>query len=873
MTGERRTRTTKPVAAIVLLLLLCAATSTAKYSGGSGEPNDPYRIATPNDLNDIANHVEDFNKCFVMVNDINLAAYSPHQFNIIGNTGEPFGGVFDGNNRTISNFTYHSNEVDYIGLFGRVDDVNSEIRNIILQKPTLDARGGNSIGALIGYLNNGAVNNCGVQDGMVSGEVSVGGLVGYNDIGRVSHCYVSGNVSGDWYVGGLLGQNREGPLGNCHATGTVSGNLDAGGLVGNNGGPVSGCYAIATVSGRSGTGGLAGVNPFGEISDCYAVACVRGVDVTGALVGLNYNCGEGGGIVNCYAAGWVLGEGECTGGLVGNNRARVENCYAAATVDGNDYAGGFIGYQEVGNLVACFWNSDVSPDINGVGNNTEPNVVGVSTVQMQTATTFTDAGWDFTGETVNGTEDTWDICEHRDYPRLLWQKVPADVICPYGVDFADFSFLARRWWHTDCADSNDCDAADLDVSGTVDWRDLRLFHDYWLAETPVADQTGIGSCGKYSGGTGSPSRPYLIGTVEDLNDMRERPGDWDRHFTLVADINLAGHVYGTAVIAGDTSIAPGFQGTHFAGTFDGKGHKITALTIVDSETIPPEAQRYLALFGYVRFDAEIRNLSLEQVDVNGFVSSHVGALAGDSAATIKNCYVSGTVSGGEYVGGLLGENRGSLSECHSHAIVGRGYRIGGLVGYNVGLLTNCSATGSVSAITYVGGLSGHNRQRIYNCYATGVVEGHSYVGGLAGYDYDGVYTNSFWDKEVNPDMNGIGNASDPNVIGRTTPEMMTESTFTDAGWDFVGETVNGPNDIWRTCVDGVSYPLLSWEFTKGDLLCPDGVDLVDFSHLANHWQETDCGGSNGCSRTDLDFSGVIDWRDLKIFCDHWLQGL
>jgi len=33
MTGDRRPRTTKPIAAIVLLLLVCAATSTAKYSG------------------------------------------------------------------------------------------------------------------------------------------------------------------------------------------------------------------------------------------------------------------------------------------------------------------------------------------------------------------------------------------------------------------------------------------------------------------------------------------------------------------------------------------------------------------------------------------------------------------------------------------------------------------------------------------------------------------------------------------------------------------------------------------------------------------------------------------------------------------------
>jgi hypothetical protein len=41
--------------------------------------------------------------------------------------------------------------------------------------------------------------------------------------------------------------------------------------------------------------------------------------------------------------------------------------------------------------------------------------------------------------------------------------------------------------------------------------------------------------------------------------------------------------------------------------------------------------------------------------------------------------------------------------------------------------------------------------------------------------------------------------------------MKTLSTFTSAGWDFVGETANGTNDYWRMCVDGVDYPRLAWE--------------------------------------------------------------
>jgi len=46
---------------------------------------------------------------------------------------------------------------------------------------------------------------------------------------------------------------------------------------------------------------------------------------------------------------------------------------------------------------------------------------GKTTTEMQTAKVFIDAGWDFVGETVNGTEGIWWILEGKDYPRLWWE--------------------------------------------------------------------------------------------------------------------------------------------------------------------------------------------------------------------------------------------------------------------------------------------------------------------------------------------------------------------------------------------------------------------------------------------------------------------
>ncbi len=64
----------------------------------------------------------------------------------------------------------------------------------------------------------------------------------------------------------------------------------------------------------------------------------------------------------------------------------------------------------------------------GVGNqDPEPaGVIGKTTAQMQTLSTFVDAGWDFAGETVNGIEDLWFIPQ-GDYPHLWWEGMEASM--------------------------------------------------------------------------------------------------------------------------------------------------------------------------------------------------------------------------------------------------------------------------------------------------------------------------------------------------------------------------------------------------------------------------------------------------------------
>ena len=55
---------------ICTFLLICPALWA--YSGGTGEPNDPYQIATVQDLIELGQEPNDYNDCFILTADIDL---------------------------------------------------------------------------------------------------------------------------------------------------------------------------------------------------------------------------------------------------------------------------------------------------------------------------------------------------------------------------------------------------------------------------------------------------------------------------------------------------------------------------------------------------------------------------------------------------------------------------------------------------------------------------------------------------------------------------------------------------------------------------------------------------------------------------------
>jgi hypothetical protein len=361
------------------LLNICPYQQDAYYRlgfvAGEGTKDDPYALSTAEQLDLLNICPYELDKNFILTEDINLDPELPSRKVFDKSLINSFSGIFNGNDHTISNLTISG---EGSGLFGKLES-GAELKNLFV-----------------------------VDVNVVSLNYCVGGLVAYNE-GDISNCCCTGVVSGDSYVGGLVGKNH-GSITGSYSTGTFTGGDYVGGLVGWNKGDITNCYSIGEVEGSEDVGGLAGSN-IGSVNGCYSTSRVSGSMYVGGLVGRN-----GGDIIYSYSTGATNGR-VCVGGLVGNNWGVAILCYSTGTVSGSGAIGGLIGQGKVVNAIHCFWDIETS------GWSTSSGGTGKTTTEMQTTSTFLDAGWDFVGETTNGTEDIWKISEGLDYPRLWWELI------------------------------------------------------------------------------------------------------------------------------------------------------------------------------------------------------------------------------------------------------------------------------------------------------------------------------------------------------------------------------------------------------------------------------------------------------------------
>ena len=599
----------------------------------------------------------------------------------------------------------------------------------------------------------GQITNVRIEKAAITGYKFVGGLVGYNLSGTVSNCYVDGQISGiTHFIGGLVGNNESGLISNCMVSGSVS----------------DGAYYV---------GGLVGLNVSGVISDCYSMSEVNGGKFVGGLVGMN--------------GSYLIAP-------------EISRSYSTGKTAGKEYVGGLCGYG--GSIFASFWDIETS------GRTFSSGGTGKTTAQMQTLSTFTDAGWDFV--TVWQMPLQW-------YPVFAEQAVsvvPAPDVTGIPQAQAEATLQAAGLAYGSTTHHYD----EFVEAGLVS-RQLPVAGGSVLEGGTVSIVVSLGA--GYSGGDGTALHPYKIASVSDFLTLSATPADWEKRFILTADLDLAGQSFSNAPVAPDTSPDTDFQGTPFNGVFDGGGHVISHLTITGSDN------DYIGLFGYIGSDGQIMDLGVNEVNLHGL--GCVGGLSGRNDGAITTCYSAGTVIGHSQVGGLAGQN------------------------FGLGSITNCYSTGSVSGTgSYVGGLIGNNSSTIWGCYAISSVSGNSSdVGGLIGFSDTVTVASSFWD------IDASGRPTSSGGTGKTTSQMQTQTTFTAAGWDFV--------NVWAIC-EGTNYPRLRWQIPAGDWVCPDGVRVEDLNYLAERWLLDGCAAAGGCDGADLDGDGAVTMADMAIFARQWL---
>ena len=243
-------------------------------------------------------------------------------------------------------------------------------------------------------------------------------------------------------------------------------------------------------------------------------------------------------------------------------------------------------------------------------------------------------------------------------------------------------------------------------------------------------------------GTGTVTDPYIIMTVDDLQDMED---DLDAFYELGGDIDASATSTWNAG-AGFVPIGTTDPTAGFTGQLDGKGYTIKDLYINRSTT------DYQALF-YKTYNATIIDVLMTDANITGRedVGSFIGAMY---SGTIRDCQSTGhTISGSVsltsvMVGGLIGvvyddgTNETIISDCYAQGDVSAADYVGGLIGFinasqNV-TITDCYAAGAVTGTEgYAGGLIGiilfdTATLSITGCYSTASVTGGPWTGGLIG---------------------------------------------------------------------------------------------------------------------------------------------
>lgn len=742
------------------------------FGGGDGSSGNPYRLCSPDQLNEIGADDSYWSDFFVVTNDIDMEGID---YNVIGHgdhiINDRFEGGFDGEGHTIENLTLHEPDESYVGLFGIVDE-NTVVENVTLEN--VDVHGDAAVGGLVGR-HYGTITNS-YASGEVDGRRSVGALVGNNrDGGNISGSQASANVTGDeQFVGGLVGENRGGStISDSHASGEVNGgSWDTGGLVGgNNGSSISTSRASGNVTGNEHVGGLVGDNfSDSDIEDSYATGDVTGDEHVGGLVGLNREFSDA--------------------------SPTIDTSYATGKVVGNRDVGGFAGENDDANgaeINNSYWDEDTSETSLGIGSGS-----GDVTARSSEDSDFTDKSkfnFDFA--------EVWTIDTAPDgFERPTLQLQFVSGCNPTGTPFGggdgsqnDPYLLCTpdhlneigaddTYWDDHFLVSGDIDLADLEEPYSVighgdDFHEDRFRGTFDGDGHTIANLTIDRPEQRYIG---------LFGIVDEGARVEN---------TVLVDVDLEGdHNVGGLVARNKGSVINSrvsgeVTGASWVGGLVGRNSN-SVVESAATATVVGDRNYLGGLVGY-NYDGVIID-SYATGDVTNLDSHTTGGLVGyDTDGVIRSSFATGdVVADSNNAGGLAGAIREDT------------------------VVENCYATGDVTGNNRVGGLVGEAEEwddvgpTVTKCYSTGTVTSNgTTLGGLIA-ENDGETEYSYWDIDTSEITSSDGGSP------LETREFDNEDHF--QNWKF--------DDVWVMGLDaaGDKRPLLQWSRScEQDSDCENGV--------------------------------------------------
>lgn len=335
---------------------------------------------------------------------------------------------------------------------------------------------------------------------------------------------------------------------------------------------------------------------------------------------------------------------------------------------------------------------------------------------------------------------------------------------------------------------------------------------------------------------------FYLQTAEQLAGMAKLINDdmanfKDKTVYLENDLDLGGHEW---ISIGDGANTAGGS---FQGVSDGQSHVVYNLYShegLKSENKDNNNNLYRnGLFGAI-YNATVQNLGIENADIvipMNDTSTYGKGILVDwmTHSTIKNCYTTGSITGGsyieKYIGGLAGFLNGnnSISQCYSTAAITGNYdgeyyaeqegglepmdcwdSLGGIVGASyTGQVTisDCWFGGEIvvnSIQAPVGGIIGYGKGvSMVNCLvATKEIGNDGWENTYwLGYVVDKDAKNCFWPNDAKYNSN-VANAQSGNSAGTAVDDFMDEGVLT-------GLNANAAEGVrW---VPGIKHPTFDWD--------------------------------------------------------------